>query len=106
RAPRAVMGPGATEPVGFVVAVGSRLGGAVVNVALNALSAAVGWAMGNALPSPAGPASIRQAAEASFGLGTHRPGKPKTVRWGPPRLGEPRRRRSRCVRHVTEMQYT
>jgi hypothetical protein len=50
--PRAVMGPSAAGPVSFVVAVGSRLGGAVVNVAMNALSAAVGWVMGAVLPEP------------------------------------------------------
>lgn len=54
--PRAVMGPDATEPVPFGQALLSRVGGAVINAALGALAAAIGWVMGAALPEPARPA--------------------------------------------------
>jgi len=50
--PRAILGPTGTGPVSFGVAVGSRVGGAVVNVAMCAVAAALGWVMGLTLPEP------------------------------------------------------
>ncbi|HUG54569.1 MAG TPA: hypothetical protein VMR21_13260 [Vicinamibacteria bacterium] len=51
--PRAVMGPDAEGPIPFGQALVSRVGGAVINAALNALAAAIGWVMGATLPEPA-----------------------------------------------------
>ena len=51
--PRAVMGPDAAGPVPFGQALLARIGGAVINAALNALAAAIGWVMGVTLPDPA-----------------------------------------------------
>jgi len=48
--PRALRGLGATAPIPFWAALGERAGGLVVNTALNALAAGIGWAMGSALP--------------------------------------------------------
>jgi|SRR5438477_9182044 len=50
--PRAILGPSGAGPVGFGVALGSRVGGAVVNVAMCAVAAALGWIMGVTLPEP------------------------------------------------------
>ncbi len=50
--PRAVAGPDAVGPISFGAAVLSRVGGMVVNVAMCAVSAALGWVMGATLPEP------------------------------------------------------
>jgi hypothetical protein len=42
----------ATEPLSFGAALGSRVGGLVVNVVLCAIASAIGWVMGAVLPSP------------------------------------------------------
>jgi hypothetical protein len=54
--PRAIAGADAAGPISFLAAVGSRVGGMVVNVAMCAVAAAVGWVMGATLPD-AGPAA-------------------------------------------------
>jgi hypothetical protein len=50
--PRAVAGADAVGPIGFGAAVVSRVGGMVVNVAMCAVAAALGWVMGATLPEP------------------------------------------------------
>ncbi len=51
-APRAL---NATEPVAFGAALATRATGLVANTILNTLAAAIGYALGAALPRPSGP---------------------------------------------------
>jgi len=54
--PRAIAGPNATEHLSFGAALGSRVGGLVVNAVMCAIAAAIGWVMGATLPPPSKPA--------------------------------------------------
>jgi hypothetical protein len=46
----------ATAPLSFGAALGSRVGGLVVNAVMCAIAAAIGWVMGATLPPPSKPA--------------------------------------------------
>ena len=48
--PRALMGPGAVDPVPFTQALGARAGGLVGNSIGAGITAALGWALGGLLP--------------------------------------------------------
>jgi hypothetical protein len=50
--PRAITGAASSEHLPFGTALGSRLGGLVVNGIMNAIAAAIGWVMGASLPDP------------------------------------------------------